>query len=63
MKDGGEIIHNFKMAFRQYLIRRLLTFINNKSSFYDTEKSINLTNALVWISAVWKNVSSASISK
>ena len=59
--DQG-IIQNFKVAYRKFLVRRLLSFSNDESSFEDAEKSINLTSALVWISAAWKNVSRTTIS-
>lgn len=60
--DQG-IIHSFKVAYRKYLIRRLLTFTNADHSYEEAEKSINLASALIWIVAAWKNVSSTTISK
>nr|CAI5857987.1 unnamed protein product [Callosobruchus analis] len=60
--DQG-IIYSFKIAYRKFLIKRLLTFTNYESSFEEAEKSINLTSALVWIVAAWKSVSQATILK
>lgn len=60
--DQG-IIHNFKMAYKKFLVRRLLSFNNNDNFFEDAEQSIDLTSTLVWISAAWESISPAIISK
>lgn len=62
--DQG-IIQNFKMIYRKYLIKRLLTFTNTatEDAFEKAEKTINLSSAMVWIVAAWKNVSSKTIKK
>lgn len=60
--DQG-IIQNFKIKYRKFLIRRLLTFTNTEDPFEKAEKSIDLSSAMVWIVAAWKNVSSTTIKK
>lgn len=60
--DQG-IIQNFKIKYRKFLIRRLLTFTNIGDPFEKAEESINLSSAIVWIVAAWKNVSSTTIKK
>lgn len=53
------------MIYRKYLIRRILTFTNTatEDAFEKAEKSINLSSAMVWIVAAWKNVSSTTVKK
>lgn len=60
--DQG-IIQNFKILYRQYLIKRLLTFIDSGCDFEASEKSLNLTSALIWITSAWKKVSPLTIKK
>lgn len=60
--DQG-IIQNFKMIYRSYFIKRLLTCIDSGSSLQEVEKSITLTNALIWITVVWRNLSPMTIKK
>lgn len=60
--DQG-IIQNFKLIYRNFFIKRLLTFVDSESDFENSEKNINLANALVWITAAWKKVSPATIKK
>ncbi|KAK9727400.1 DDE superfamily endonuclease [Popillia japonica] len=55
------IIHNFKLIYRSFLIKTLSTFVENDCDFEDSEKSINLTSALIWIAAAWKHVSRSTI--
>lgn len=58
--DQG-IIQNFKVIYRSFLIKRLLTFIDSECDFENSEKNINLANALIWITVAWKKVSPATI--
>lgn len=60
--DQG-IIQNFKLIYRNFFIRRLLAFIDSGCDFENCEKNINLSNALIWITAAWKKVSPATVKK
>lgn len=53
--DQG-IIKAFKCYYRKYIVRRLLSTIDNLQNTDELEKSINIVNALIWISTAWKNV-------
>lgn len=60
--DQG-IIQNFKMLYRSYFIKRLLTYVDSGCSLQEIEKNITLTNALIWISVAWQTVSPLTIKK
>lgn len=60
--DQG-IIQNFKLKYRQFFIKRLLTFTNAEETMEKAKESINLASTMVWISTAWKNVTSNTIKK
>ncbi|XP_030767449.1 tigger transposable element-derived protein 6-like [Sitophilus oryzae] len=60
--DQG-IIQNFKLKYRQFFIKRLLTFTNTEETMEKAKESINLASTMVWISTAWKNVTSNTIKK
>jgi hypothetical protein len=60
--DQG-IIQNFKMLYRSYFIKRLLTYVDSGCPLQEIEKNITLTNALIWISIAWQNLSPITIKK
>lgn len=60
--DQG-IIQNFKMLYRSYLIKRLLTCIDSGSPLQEIENNITITNALIWVSVAWRNLSPVAIKK
>lgn len=60
--DQG-IIQNFKMLYRSYLIKRLLTCIDSGNSLQEMEKNITIANALIWVSVAWRNLSPTTIKK
>lgn len=60
--DQG-IIQNFKMLYRSYFIKRLLTYVDSGCPLQEIEKNITLTNALIWISVAWRTLSAMTIKK
>lgn len=60
--DQG-IIKNFKSLYRKFLMRRILSSIECSSSTAELEKSITIANALIWIVAAWRDVSTKTIEK
>lgn len=58
--DQG-IIKCFKSYYRKLLIRRLLSSIEESDSIGELEKSINVTNALIWTVTAWKKVQPKTI--
>lgn len=60
--DQG-IIQNFKMIYRGFLVKRILTFIDSGYSFQEIQKNITIANALIWIAAAWKKLSPNTIKK
>lgn len=60
--DQG-VIQNFKMLYRSFFIKRLLTCVASGRAFQEIEKNITLVNALIWVSVAWRNLSPATIKK
>lgn len=60
--DQG-IIQNFKMIYRSYFIKRLLTCVDSACSLQEIEKNITITNALIWVTVAWRKLSPVTIKK
>lgn len=58
--DRG-IIRNFKVFYRGFIVKRLMTLIDSETSLDMVEKKITLVNTLIWTVAAWKKVSSETI--
>ena len=59
--DQG-IIQNFKVFYRQKVLRNILSRMDNVQSGYELAKSINVLDAILWISSALKQVTSTTIS-
>ena len=57
------VIQNFKVHYRQHLLRFVLSSIDRCSSASEVASSINALTAIRWISQVWKEVKPLTISK
>lgn len=60
--DQG-IIRNFKLFYRKFLVKRLLSSMDDSECINQLEKSITVFNAVIWITAAWKKVTSQTINK
>ena len=60
---GLGIIQNFKMYYRRFLLRYVLSEIDRCDTASDVVKSVNILLAIRWVSEAWSLVHSETISK
>ena len=58
--DAG-IIKNFKVKYREKLLRHVIARVSNDRSASDIAKKVDILQAITWVATAWKEVSETTI--